>query len=149
MSINFFLEVCRQFSKNLPPLKALHNFLQHHVKSIMIIIYHGHMDETENTSRSERFLSYIPKHLFKVPINFRNASCSGWAQYIDLTVRTQLPFSFGTSDSFLPGLGRNRVYDACCSAKLAYKSVQQSRQQGLRAYLLTYQYILFGWGLAL
>ena len=40
------------------------------------------MDETENTSRSERFLSYIPKHLFKVPINFRNASCSGWAQYV-------------------------------------------------------------------
>ena len=110
----------------------------------MIIIYHGHMDETENTSRSERFLSYIPKHLFKVPINFRNASCSGWAQYIDQTVRTQLLFSFGTSDSFLAGLGRNRVYGACCSAQPAYKSVQQSRQPGLRAYLNISIYCLVG-----
>ena len=109
----------------------------------MIIIYHGHMDETENTSRSERFLSYIPKHLFKVPINFRNASCSGWAQYIDQTVRTQLLFSFGTSDSFLADLGRNRVYGACCSAQPAYKSVQQSRQPGLRTYLHTRVYTVW------
>ena len=44
-------------------------------------------------------------------------------------------FSFVTFDSFLASLGRNSVYDACCSAQTAqFKRVQQSRQQALRAY---------------
>ena len=97
MSINFLLEVCRQFSKNLPPLKALHNFLQHHVKSIMIIIYYGHMDETENTSRSERFLSPT-KALIQSSHKLHKCIVFWWGhtQYIDQTVIPQLLFSFGT-----------------------------------------------------
>ena len=34
--------------------------------------------------------------------------------------------SFGTFDSFLAGLGKNQVYDACCSAQMAYKTVHTS-----------------------
>ena len=57
------------------------------------------------------------------------------------TVRHKLLFSFGTFDSFLAGLGRNRVYRACCSAQTVHKPVQQTRQQVLRAYC-PYMYTL-------
>ena len=39
------------------------------------------------------------------------------------TVRAQLLFSFGTLDSFLSGLGRNWLSNACGSAQMARKSV--------------------------
>ena len=45
------------------------------------------------------------------------------------TVRTQLLFNLGTFDSFLAGLDRNRVYCACCSAKMAQKPVYYSREE--------------------
>ena len=60
------------------------------------------------------------------------------AQYIvALIVSSYVPFSFGTFDSFLTGLGRNRVYNVCGSAKWyihQFKPVQQNRKQTLRAY---------------
>ena len=41
---------------------------------------------------------------------------------------------FGTLDSLLAGLGRNRVHLACCSFQLAHKPVCQSTQQVLTAH---------------
>ena len=51
--------------------------------------------------------------------------------------QSQLLFSFGTFDSFLAGLGRNRVYNVCGPAEWhlhQFKPVQQNRKQALRAY---------------
>ena len=45
-------------------------------------------------------------------------------QYINETVRLYTLFCFCTFDSFLAGLGRNRVYGVCCSAQAAHKPVQ-------------------------
>ena len=59
-----------------------------------------------------------------------------YPQYIfqDSAVGPKLLFRFGTFNSFLADLDRNRVYDACCSAQTAHKPVQQSRQQALISY---------------
>ena len=47
------------------------------------------------------------------------------AQYIYIrTVSSQLLITFGTFDSFPAGLGRNRVYCACCIAQMDHKPVQ-------------------------
>ena len=49
-------------------------------------------------------------------------------------IRTVNPYLLfivvGTFDSFLAGLGRNRMYGACCLSKAG----QQSRQEVLRPY---------------
>ena len=50
------------------------------------------------------------------------------AYYIEDCWISCLLFSFGTFNSILAGLGRYRVYLACCSDQIAYKPVQQSRQ---------------------
>jgi hypothetical protein len=42
------------------------------------------------------------------------------AQYIDLTVSFELPFSSGTFNSFLADMGRNRVYSTCFSDQTAH-----------------------------
>ena len=61
-----------------------------------------------------------------------------WAQYIDQTVKPQLLFSFGTFDSFLAGLGRNRVYWLHVALPKRsinqFQPVRQSRQHVVRAY---------------
>ena len=45
-----------------------------------------------------------------------------YAQYIYIrTVSSYLLYSFGTFNSFLTGVGRNRVYVACCSAQAVHK----------------------------
>ena len=55
-------------------------------------------------------------------------------QYIYQDSKLQaLPFSFGTFDSFLSGIGRNRVYSACCSASTTLKPVSTSLAK-LKAY---------------
>ncbi len=50
--------------------------------------------------------------------------CGRETHYIDLTVGTQLHFSFGTFNSFLTGLARNQVCNACCSAQMDTISVK-------------------------
>ena len=56
---------------------------------------------------------------------------------------THLGMQINVTHSFLAGRGRNRVYGTCCSAQMAHKPVQQSRQQALRAYC-SYIYTLGG-----
>ena len=61
-------------------------------------------------------------------------SCCDHSIYI-WTVRPELVFSFGTFDSFLSGLDRNRVHVALHKQPInRFEIVQQSRQEVLRAY---------------
>ena len=51
--------------------------------------------------------------------------------------------TFGTFNSLLAGLGRNRVNSSFCSA---HKPVHQSRKKVLRAYCPNVYYLLFEFG---